>query len=120
MDLSLLRREGSSLALMSLYSLEACLVAAGWFGRANAAFMATTALCLILSCRLAATGRSIWPTILVASHLIALACLWMGRSGDAIVLAAWGAAHGPAAIAVAQGLLARAGAGVGAPRGGTT
>lgn len=109
MDLSLLRREGLSLALMGVYGLEAGVVAAGWFGRAGLLIMGTTTLCLLLSVWLARGSRSIWPSLMVASHLIALTCLWLGRPGDAVVLAAWGAAHAPALIAAAQGLLLRAG-----------
>ncbi len=111
MDTVMLRREGLSLALLGIYSLEVALVAAGWFSRSGVVFMGTTALCLILSFRLSAASPSIWPTIMVASHLIALACLWLGRPGDALVLAAWGAAHAPATIAVIQGVLLRTGTG---------
>ena len=111
METAMLRREGASLALLGIYSLEIALVAAGWFDRSGVVFMGTTALCLILSVRLSAASPSIWPTIMVASHLIALACLWLGRPGDAVVLAAWGAAHAPATIAVAQGVLLRTGTG---------
>jgi hypothetical protein len=110
MDFARLKREGLSVALMAVYSLEAGLVAAGWFGNANGLFISTTTIGLILSLRLAGRSRSIWPTIMVASHLIALACLLLGRRGDAVVLAAWGAAHAPALIAMSQGLLQRSGA----------
>jgi len=112
MDVGVLKREGLTVALVAVYSVEAGLVAAGWFGSANGLFIVTTMLSLAFSLRLAMRDRSIWPTIMVASHLIALTCLWMGRPGNAVVLAAWGAAHAPALIAMTQGLLLRAGSGL--------
>ena len=111
MDPMMLKREWPSLGLLGLYALEGSLAGAGRFATAEGLFLATAALGLAISLRLAMTDRSIWPTIMVASQLICVTCLLLGRTGDALVLAVWAAAHAPALIALAPGMVVRARAG---------
>lgn len=111
MDPMILKREWPSLGLLGLYALEGGLAGAGHFATAGGLFVATAALGLAISLRLAMTDRALWPTILVAAQLVCLTCLLLGRTGDALVLAVWAAAHAPALIALAPGMVVRARAG---------
>jgi len=108
MNPAILKREWPSLALLGLYALEGSLAGAGRFATAPGFFIATGALGLAISLRLAMSDRALWPTLLAASQLICLTCLLLGRSGDSLVLAVWAAAHAPALIALAPGMVVRA------------
>ena len=108
----LLRPKVAMVAILALFAIEVLVALSGVRGASLLALLAMDTVALSYVAVVATRSAGLWTTVMVAGQAVALACLTLGALGaeggaSTTVIAAWAAAHVPAAAAALPALVIR-------------